>query len=621
MNSERSMSCITYPIEFDAVVVGGGHAGCEAAWALAKSGLRALVITMDVDRIAQMSCNPSIGGVAKGHLTKEIDALGGIMARVADAAAIQYRTLNASKGPAVRSSRVQCDTREYRRAMLRMLSSEPNIALVQAKVDDVVLADGAVRGVLTDAGVLYRCRAVVLCTGTFLRGLCHIGEYHFEAGRSGDGTSRRLSETLAAMGVRLKRLKTGTPPRLSAHSLDYSQFEVQAGDPDPAPLSFYGDAPRMPQVPCHIAYTTPHTHDIIRAARERSPLFNGTIHGVGPRYCPSIEDKVFRFADKDRHQIFIEPMGLGTDEVYPAGISSSLPFDVQLEFLHSIPGFEHAHVIRPAYAVEYDAVETGQMTHAMSLRAIPSVFIAGQINCTSGYEEAAAQGLMAGINAARYLHGEEPFVLRRDEAYIGVMVDDLVMRGADEPYRMFTSRAEFRLSLREDNADSRLSRYGHELGLLSDADYDKFLAKEAQIQRLRELLPTLRSADIDKSRVPDDFPATGNLGQIVKMPNVTMDMLAAGNAEIAAFPAAVRYRVEVDAKFEGYIRREEARIATFVDMEKRRIPKNFDYTVVHGLTTEVLTKLQKYRPANLGEAGRIPGVTPAAIQAIWVALR
>ncbi|MBQ8035649.1 MAG: tRNA uridine-5-carboxymethylaminomethyl(34) synthesis enzyme MnmG, partial [Proteobacteria bacterium] len=370
------MGVIEYPISFDAVVIGGGHAGCEAAWALAQSGFRALLVTLDIDRIAQMSCNPSIGGIAKGHITKEIDALGGLMARVADASAIQYRTLNASKGPAVRSSRVQCDTALYRREMLKRLSSHPNISLVQARVDDVILEDGHVTGVLVDGGVLYRTRVVVLCTGTFLRGLCHIGEHHFEAGRSGDGVSTRLSGSLEALGVHLKRLKTGTPPRLSAHSLDFSKFEVQPGDEAITRLSFYGDAPLLRQVPCHIAYTTPETHEIIRAARERSPLFNGTIHGIGPRYCPSIEDKVFRFADKDRHQIFIEPMGLETDEVYPAGISSSLPFDVQLRFIRSIPGFEHAHVIRPAYAVEYDAIESGQMTHAMSLRAIPTVFVA-----------------------------------------------------------------------------------------------------------------------------------------------------------------------------------------------------------------------------------------------------
>lgn len=614
---------IVYPAEFDAVVIGGGHAGCEAVWALAQSGFRALLITLDIDRIAQMSCNPSIGGIAKGHLTKEIDALGGIMARVADASAIQYRTLNASKGPAVRSSRVQCDTQLYRREMLKMLSSHPNISLVQARVEDVILENGSVAGVLVDGNVFYKTKCAVLCTGTFLRGLCHIGEHHFEAGRSGDGVSTRLSTALQNLGIQLKRLKTGTPPRISAHSLDFDKFEVQPGDDSITRLSFYANAPLLKQVPCHIAYTTEHTHEIIRAARERSPLFNGTIHGIGPRYCPSIEDKVFRFADKDRHQIFIEPMGLDTDEIYPAGISSSLPFDVQLNFIHSIPGFEKAHIIRPAYAVEYDAVETGQMTHAMALRSIPSIFIAGQINCTSGYEEAAAQGLMAGINAARWLKREDPFILRRDEAYIGVMIDDLVMRGADEPYRMFTSRAEFRLSLREDNADQRLSKYGHELGILSDQDFLKFSEKQSKIEELSAKLPTLKAADIDRSKLddPNCIPNTGNLAQLIKMPHITMDMLAAGNQDIAAFPKDVRKCVEIHHKFDGYIQREATRIEAFVDLENRRIPADFDYKRVHGLTTEVLARLEKYRPANLGEASRLTGVTPAAVNAIWITLR
>lgn len=612
---------IEYPILFDAVVIGGGHAGCEAAHALARSGFQTLLMTLDVDRIAQMSCNPSIGGIAKGHITKEIDALGGLMARVADASAIQYRTLNASKGPAVRSSRVQCDTRQYRREMLKRLSEIPNLSLVQAKVGDVLICDGQVCGVLAEDGVCYRCRCAVLCTGTFLRGLCHIGEYQFHAGRAGDASSDRLSQRLQEMGIGLKRLKTGTPPRLSRKSLDMAQFECQPGDDPVTPLSFYGSGPSLPQVPCHIAYTTPHTHDIIRAARSRSPLFNGTIHGTGPRYCPSIEDKVFRFADKDRHQIFIEPMGLDTDEIYPAGISSSLPFDVQLEFIHSIPGFEHAHVIRPAYAVEYDALESGQMTHAMNLRQLPSVFVAGQINCTSGYEEAAAQGLMAGINAARFLSGLEPFVLKRSEAYIGVMIDDLVMRGADEPYRMFTSRAEFRLSLREDNADMRLSEYGHQLGLLSDDDFQKFSTKRQHIQQLTDLLLQLKTSDLTPDASRPELPSSGRLAQILKMPQVSIEDMARRNPIIQQYPRDVRFCVETNLKFDGYIQRENSRIQAFVDMETRTIPKDFDYKTVHGLTTEILQKLEKYRPANLGEAGRIPEMTPAAINAIWIALK
>ena len=615
-----------YPIEFDAIVIGGGHAGCEAAFALAKAGFRALMITLDIDRIAQMSCNPSVGGIAKGHITKEIDALGGVMARVADVAAIQYRTLNASKGPAVRSSRVQCDTRLYRREMLRVLSEEENISLVQAKVEDVLLDENrSVKGVLVAGGVVYRARCVVLCTGTFLRGLCHIGDYAFDAGRAGDGTSESLSRHLMASGVTWRRLKTGTPPRISRHSLDMDAFEIQKGDDVITRLSFYGDAPLLPQVPCHIAYTNERTHEIIRQARERSPLFNGTISGIGPRYCPSIEDKVFRFADKERHQIFIEPMGLDTDEIYPAGISSSLPFDVQIEFIHSIKGFERAHILRPAYAVEYDALDSGQMTHAMNLRNLPSIFVAGQINCTSGYEEAAAQGLMAGINAARWLKGEEPFVLRRDEAYIGVMIDDLVMRGTDEPYRMFTSRAEFRLCLREDNADLRLTQYGRDLGLISDADYAKFKLKNEQIASLTRYLENTRIGDLPDSAsisaADSPIPDHGKLAQILKMPEISLDVLAHYDPKIAQFPRAVQQSVETAVKFDGYIQREKMRIEAFVEMENKRIPDAFDYKKVHGLTTEVLQKLEKFRPKSLGEAQRIPGVTPAAVNAIWIMLK
>ncbi len=608
-----------YPIVFDAAVVGGGHAGCEAACALARMGFHVLLMTLDIDRIAQMSCNPSIGGIAKGHITKEIDALGGVMARVADASAIQYRTLNASKGPAVRSSRVQCDTQIYRREMLRTLSAFANIDLVQAKAEDVLLDDGRrVAGVLTADGAVYRCRTVVLCTGTFLRGLCHIGDYTFDAGRAGDGASEKLSAKLNASGVRWRRLKTGTPPRIARHSLDMSKFEVQNGDDNIVRLSFCGDAPLLRQVPCHIAYTNARTHEIIRGARERSPLFNGAISGIGPRYCPSIEDKVFRFADKDRHQIFIEPMGLDTDEIYPAGISSSLPFDVQLAFIRSIEGFERAHVIRPAYAVEYDALESGQITHAMNLRDLPSVFVAGQINGTSGYEEAAAQGLMAGINAGLMLSRREPFVLGRGEAYIGVMIDDLVMRGADEPYRMFTSRAEFRLCLREDNADMRLSEYGHKLGLLSEADYGRFQTKKAQIAELSQILETMRVSDLP----PDHgLPARGKLVQVLKMPEVTIERLAQICPQIAQFPAPVRQSAEIAAKFGGYIARENARIAAFAELESKRIPEDFDYKKVHGLTAEALQKLEKFRPRSLGEAQRIPGVTPAAVNAVWIMLK
>ncbi|MCL2326278.1 MAG: tRNA uridine-5-carboxymethylaminomethyl(34) synthesis enzyme MnmG [Proteobacteria bacterium] len=616
---------IHYPLSYDAIVVGGGHAGCEAAWALAQSGCRVLLIALSLDRIAQMSCNPSIGGIAKGHLTKEIDALGGLMARIADASAIQYRTLNASKGPAVRSSRVQCDVALYCREMLRRLSSHPNIALAEAKVEDILIENGAVTGVLVSGNIVYHARTVVLCTGTFMRGICHIGEYRFEAGRSADGVSERLSDHLARSGVRFMRLKTGTPARLSAHSLDYMQFTEQPGDDDITRLSFYEMGPMLPQRPCHIASTTPQTHAIIHEARERSPLFNGQIQGIGARYCPSIEDKIYRFADKAHHQIFIEPMGLDTDEVYPAGISSSLPFDIQLAFLHSIPGFERAHVTRPAYAVEYDALASGQMSFNMALRTLPSLFVAGQINGTSGYEEAAAQGLMAGLNAAAFLQQKDPFILRRDEAYIGVMIDDLIMRGVDEPYRMFTSRAEFRLSLREDNADLRLSDYGHQRKLLTDTDYETFRRKKEHIETLTQWLQDNKAASLDRTQLTEDeqhlVPTHGTLAQLIKMPEVTLDLLARANPTLAAFPPAVRRSVEIQAKFDGYIRRETSRIEAFVTLENRLIPPNFNYDAVHGLTTEALAKLKATQPRNFSEASRIPSMTPAALNAIWVAMK
>lgn len=616
---------VVYPTSYEAIVVGGGHAGCEAAWALAKRGHAVLLIVMEIDRIAQLSCNPSIGGVAKGHLAKEIDALGGLMARVADATAIQYRTLNASKGPAVRSSRLQCDTTLYRQEMMRRLSQVENLDIVQAEAQEFLIKDGKLCGVRVLGGVVYQAPVVILCAGTFLRGLCHIGEFQFDAGRAGDASSKKLSTNLIDLGVSLMRLKTGTPPRLSLRSLDLASFEVQHGDPKISRLSHFENGPMLEQRPCYMAYTDAKTHELIRNARERSPMFNGSIEGVGARYCPSIEDKVFRFADKDRHQIFIEPMGLYTDEVYPAGISSSLPYDVQLAFIRSIPGFSRAHVMRPAYAVEYDALQSGQISHDLSLRALPGVFVAGQINGTSGYEEAAAQGLMAGINASLFLRGEAPFVLRRDEAYIGVMIDDLVMRGVDEPYRMFTSRAEFRLSLREDNADLRLSAHGHRLGLLSDTDFRKVERKVAQMAELRAFIETHRAADLDRSKLSDEasakIPNVGRLSKIIKMPGVDISLFALANDALAKYDDDVLRCFEIEAKFSGYIARETARIEAFVELESRKIPAQFDYNKVRGLSTEVLNKLKKNRPSNFAEAKRIPGMTPAAINAIWVAMR
>ena len=617
---------IHYPLSYDAIVVGGGHAGCEAAWALAQSGCRVLLIALSLDRIAQMSCNPSIGGIAKGHLTKEIDALGGLMARIADASAIQYRTLNASKGPAVRSSRVQCDVALYCREMLRRLSSHPNIALAEAKVEDILIENGAVTGVLVSGNIVYHARTVVLCTGTFMRGICHIGEYRFEAGRSADGVSERLSDHLARSGVRFMRLKTGTPARLSAHSLDYMQFTEQPGDDDITRLSFYEMGPMLPQRPCHIASTTPQTHAIIHEARERSPLFNGQIQGIGARYCPSIEDKIYRFADKAHHQIFIEPMGLDTDEVYPAGISSSLPFDIQLAFLHSIPGFERAHVTRPAYAVEYDALASGQMSFNMALRTLPSLFVAGQINGTSGYEEAAAQGLMAGLNAAAFLQQKDPFILRRDEAYIGVMIDDLIMRGVDEPYRMFTSRAEHRLFLRQDNADQRLSHIGHVVGLISDEQMqkveEKYAVAETEKSRLQSthVKPSAEMELLLKS-IDSPSPTTGVcLADLLKRPGMTYEMLGVLDVNRPKLSSDITEQVEISVKYEGYLKRQQSQIDAMSQIERVKIPNEFDYSNVQGVRLEARQKLAQMRPQTLGQASRISGVNPADITALMVEL-
>lgn len=615
---------LRYPHEYDAIVLGAGHAGCEAAWALAKMRQRVLLITLSIDAIAQMSCNPSIGGIAKGHLAKEIDAMGGLMARVADASAIQYRTLNASKGPAVQSTRVQCDTALYRQNMLLRLMKSEYIHIVQAEVQEIVLQGAQFCGIRALGDVFYAARALVICAGTFLRGLCHIGEYKFEAGRAGDKASVHFAQNLQSLGLKLMRLKTGTPARLDAKTLDWSGFEIQEGDKQIQRFSYYEEGELLSQRPCHIAYTTEKTHEIIRAARARSPLYNGSIQGVGPRYCPSIEDKVVRFADKDRHQIFLEPMGLNTHEIYPAGISTSLPFDVQCEFIHSIPGFERAHIIRPGYAVEYDALVSGQITHGLALREHPEIFVAGQINATSGYEEAAAQGLMAGINAARYLDHEEPFVLRRDEAYIGVMIDDLVLRGVDEPYRMFTSRAEFRLSLREDNADVRLSEHARALGVLDDADWARYQEKVAQRTELYAILNQLRVSDLHRELLNDEenakIPQAGRLLTILKQPQVSMHVLTKACPQLERFPEILGRHIEIEQKFEGYIKREQERIATFQRQELRTIPPDFNYNSVHGLSSEVLAKLLKFRPSTFAEASRIQGMTPAALNALWISL-
>jgi tRNA uridine 5-carboxymethylaminomethyl modification enzyme len=570
-----------FPDEHDVLVVGGGHAGTEAALAAARSGARTLLVTQSVETLGAMSCNPAIGGIGKSHLVREIDALGGLMARAADAAAIQLRVLNASKGPAVRATRVQADRALYRRAVRRALENQPNLRLFQQEIADLVVEGGRVAGAVTATGIEFRARAVVLTAGTFLGGRIHVGLENYSAGRAGDPASNRLAARLRELLPRTGRLKTGTPPRLDGRSLDYAAMTPQHSD-EPLPvLSFLGRADDHPaQVACHITHTNERTHALIRAGCDRSPLYAGVIEGVGPRYCPSVEDKVVRFAGRTAHQIFVEPEGLDTHEVYPNGISTSLPFDVQLEFVRSIRGFARAHLTRPGYAIEYDFFDPRDLTHALATRALAGLYLAGQVNGTTGYEEAAAQGLVAGTNAARAARGEALWWPARSQAYIGVMLDDLVTRGAPEPYRMFTSRAEYRLSLREDNADLRLTAAGRELGLVDDERWAFFTAKRAA--------------------------------------------LAAGGAPADADPrlaAQVALSLGVEAKYAGYLARQDAEVARLERHEATRVPEALDYGTVRGLSTEVRERLLAVRPHTLGQAARIPGVTPAAVSLLLVHLK
>ncbi|GIW45035.1 MAG: tRNA uridine 5-carboxymethylaminomethyl modification enzyme MnmG [Candidatus Binatia bacterium] len=614
---------------FDVIVVGAGHAGIEAALAAARMGCEVLLLTLNLDHIGQMSCNPAIGGIGKGHLVKEIDALGGEMAKAIDETGIQFRQLNTKKGPAVRASRAQADKAQYRQRMKARLENAPGITLYQASVERLLLSGNKVVGVETQMGERVEGRTVILTTGTFLNGLIHVGERQMAAGRAGDFAAHGLSEQLASLGFTVGRLKTGTCPRLDRRTIDFSRLEPQYGDEPPKPFSFSTPAIRQSQIPCYITYTTPRTHEIIRNSLHRSPMFSGQIRGRGPRYCPSIEDKVVRFAEKERHQIFLEPEGRDTIEIYPNGLSTSLPLDVQIEMVRSIPGLEEAKIMRPGYAIEYDFVDPTQLYPWLETKLIEGLFHAGQINGTTGYEEAAAQGLMAGINAALKLRKREPFLLSRSQAYIGVLIDDLVTKGVGgEPYRMFTSRAEYRLLLREDNADTRLTPLGRAIGAVSEEDCRRVEVKAAQVTREIErlettiLYPTAETNAKLRALGTAEIVNPTSLAQLLRRPELGYNAVAAlAAAGPSPLPADVAAQVEVEIKYAGYVRRQQEQIERLRKMEETPIPSDLDFEAIPGLSREVREKLARVRPRSLGQAARVPGLTPAALALLSVHLR
>ncbi len=615
-----------YPENFDVIVIGGGHAGTEAALAAARLGVRTLLLTHNVETLGQMSCNPAIGGIGKGHLVKEIDALGGLMGYAADQAGIQFRILNASKGPAVRATRAQIDRVLYKAVVRQTIETKNNLLVFQQAVDDLIVENERVIGAVTQAGIRFFAPTVVLTTGTFLGGLIHIGLSNYQGGRAGDPPANALAQRLRELPLRVNRLKTGTPPRLDSRSLDYSQMKPQPGD-EPVPVfSYLGSASLHPrQIVCHITHSNERTHEIIRSGLDRSPMYTGVIDSIGPRYCPSIEDKIVRFADKTSHQIFVEPEGLETFEVYPNGISTSLPFDIQLSLVRSIKGFEKAHITRPGYAIEYDFFDPRDLQLSLETKVIKGLYFAGQINGTTGYEEAAAQGLIAGMNAALQVQGKASWTPRRDEAYIGVLIDDLITRGTNEPYRMFTSRAEYRLLLREDNADLRLTEIGRSLGLVNNTRFQAFEAKRKGIELEKKRLSKLwihpnteEAAKLDITTINREI----NCFDLLRRPEVTYEhLLRLSSVSASVIPKEVLQQIDIQQKYGGYIQRQQLEIARLRRYEETQLPDNIDYKQVSGLSNEVCQKLTEHRPSNIGQASRIQGITPAAISLLLVYLK
>ena len=615
-----------YPDNFDVIVIGGGHAGTEACLAAARMGCKTLLLTHNIETLGQMSCNPAIGGIGKSHLVKEVDALGGAMAKATDQGGIQFRVLNSRKGPAVRATRAQADRVLYKAAIRSILENQPNLWIFQQSAEDLIVDGHRVTGVVTQMGLRFMAQAVVLTTGTFLGGKIHIGLENYAGGRAGDPPSIGLAKRLRELPLRVDRLKTGTPPRIDARSVDFSGLQVQWGDQPEPVMSFLGSVDEHPeQTCCHVTYTNDRTHDIIRSGMDRSPMYTGVIEGIGPRYCPSIEDKVVRFADKESHQIFIEPEGLSTHELYPNGISTSLPFDVQMQLVRSISGFENAHITRPGYAIEYDFFNPQDLKYSLENKFINGLYFAGQINGTTGYEEAAAQGLLAGINAGLQVQGKEPWCPRRDEAYIGVLVDDLITMGTREPYRMFTSRAEYRLLLRQDNADLRLTETGRQLGVVDDSRWQAFAKKREQIEREQQRLrttwvqPGSEQAGVLEQKTGATLSREYSLHDLLKRPELGYSDISTMNEEM--IPGDVAEQVEIDAKYAGYIDRQQEEIERMQRQENTPIPADFDYDSVKGLSNEVKQKLAAAQPDTLARASRIPGVTPAAISLLLIYLK